>query len=492
MNFSFHKEKVIALDTETTGLRPEVDVPFGFSVSTFSGRSGYWDVREKPKAKQWLKDQLEKFEGTVVMHNAAFDVRMLKHWGIELLHNDIDDTVIREYCIDEHHFEYGLDHLAKIRLKKSKDKDIYQEMADLFGGLPTKNVQMKRIEEAPPKIVSKYAVTDTNLTLELWRWQEDEIERQGIRQIITFEKSLMKTFIRSESRGIRVDLDAAEQAMDKLTPIINRDQKKLNKLAGEEVNVNSSPQVKALYEPKEKQGEWYTNTGHKLPKTPKGNASLGAEVLREMNDPMSALILKIRSSIKMRDTFLGSHIMGHAVNGRVYPKIHQTKGEDGGAGTGRVQYTGPAMGQIPQRDKEQAAIIKPCFLPEEGQLWVESDLASFEVRVFTHLVNHRDMVQELIKKPKTDIHEYVAGISGLPRDPEYPGQPNAKQLNLSMIFNSGNGAIAEKMGMDWQWESFTPKGEANPVVYKKAGAEAKTQAGGSARGEKARAAEART
>jgi DNA polymerase I-like protein with 3'-5' exonuclease and polymerase domains len=37
-----------------------------------------------------------------------------------------------------------------------------------------------------------------------------------------------------------------------------------------------------------------------------------------------------------------------------------------------------------------------------------------------------------------------------------------------MIFNSGNGAIADKMGMDWSWSSFEDK-NGKKVTYKKAG-----------------------
>lgn len=468
--FRFRNERVIAFDTETTGLRPEVDVPFGFSISTLSGQSGYWDVREQPKFKKWLLDELMRFKGTIVMHNASFDVRMVRHWNIDLLECDIDDTVIREYCINEHHFEYSLDHLAKIHLKKTKESDIYREMADLFGGLATRNVQMGRIKKAPSKIVAPYAIGDTDLTLELWQWQQDEIKRQGIERIVAFEKGLMKTFIRSEIRGIRVDLNAADKAISKLTPVIDKKQKQLNKLAGCEVNVNSSPQVKKLFDPMEKDDEWYTNTGHLLPKTPNGNASLGAEVLREMDDPMSRLILAIRSDIKTRDTFLASHVAGHAHGGRVYPSIHQTKGEAGGAGTGRVQYTSPAMGQIPDRDKETAAIVKPCFLPEEGHIWVDSDLSQFEVRVFFHLANIHAIIKSFNEDPNQDTHEFTGKITGLVRNATYPGQANAKQLNLSMIFNSGNGAIAEKMGMPWEWSSFEKGGK--KITYKKAGREA--------------------
>jgi DNA polymerase I-like protein with 3'-5' exonuclease and polymerase domains len=129
------------------------------------------------------------------------------------------------------------------------------------------------------------------------------------------------------------------------------------------------------------------------------------------------------------------------------------------------------MQQIPSRNKVTAAIVKPCFLPDEGQVWVAGDMASFEVRVFAHLVNNASIIQAYKDDPELDFHQYVADISGLVRNAEYSGQPNAKQMNLSMIFNSGNGAIAHKMGMDYKWTSFE-NNAGETITYRKAGPEA--------------------
>jgi len=466
------RSPVIAYDTETTGLSSQKDRPFAFSISTIDGYNIYCDVRQDDQ-RDALVDFFKNYTGLVVMHNASFDVRMTSWFGHDLLKNNIDDTVIRAYCIDEHLHHYSLDYLSKkyTDLHKKGD-DLYVEMAKIFGGMATKNVQMKHISEAPVDLVAPYAIGDTVATLALWQWQEGEIKRQGIHDIVCFEKNLIPTFIRSERRGIRVDLSAAERAVDKLTPVINKKQKELNSLVGSDVNVNSSPQIKRIFEPIESEGEWYTNTGILLPKTPKGGPSIGSEVLRDIPTREAELILQIRSDLKTRDTFLSKHIMKHAHEGRVYPSIHQTKGERGGAGTGRVQYTDPAMGQIPDRDKEVAEIVKTCFLPDEGMLWVDTDLRQFEVNVFIHLVNNNQLIRKMVNEPMTDFHEFVGQLSGLPRNASYNGQANAKQLNLSMIFNSGDGAIAEKMGMSWSWEEFT-SGSGEKVRYKKAGIEAK-------------------
>ena len=460
----------LAFDTEGDGLVYPINKAFGFSVSTPDGKDYYYDMRRDPMAKQWIADEFKKYEGIIICHNASFDHKMSKSAGFDVPLELLDDTVTRACLINEHLMSYSLDDLGKKYLGMSKDDSLYAKMAEVLGGRATKNVQMKQIADAPVEIVAPYAKRDTRLTLNLWDWQKREIDSQGIHQITEFERKLMPTIIRAETRGIRVDLAYAEEAADKLTPLIDEIQYRINKLAGWEFNINSSPQVKKYFNPVERNGIFFVENTI-IGKTPGGNPSLGADYLREINNPMSNMILEVRSLIKTRDTFLRGHVLSHSHSGRVYPTINQNKGEDGGTGTGRLSYQSPAMQQIPSRNKKVAAIVKPAFLPDEGQVWVDIDEASFEVRVFAHLVNNPTIVDAYRNNPSLDFHQFVADLTHLPRNAEYSGQANAKQLNLSMIFNSGNGAIADKMGMPWEWNSFVTRG-GEKITYKKAGDEA--------------------
>ena len=397
---AIHRFPYWSYDTETDGLIYKINEPFGFSVSTPDGNDYYYDLRKTPKAKDWINDQFAKTKGRVVMHNVSFDVKMSDHIGIKIPIEKCTDTVILACQIDEHLHSYDLDSLASRYLNQRKDVQLYEELAKIFGGRATKNVQMRRIADAPFELVARYAKMDSRLTLDLYEWQLREIERQGIDDIVKFEISKMPLFIKTEMQGIRVDLDYAEQAQDKLTPIIDKNQKKLEKINGGPINVDSSPQIKSLFDPVQDGDDWFTKDGEPIGVTPNGGPSINAEILRELGHPAAKLILELRSLHKMRDTFLGKHVLEHAINGRVYPSINQSKGEDGGTGTGRLSYTGPALQQIPSRNKELAAIIKPCFLPDEGHVWVDSDKASFEVRVFAHLVNNAEINKIYAENPE--------------------------------------------------------------------------------------------
>lgn len=464
---------VIALDTETTGLHFKKDQVFGVSLSLPSGDNFYWDIRESPNTIDWLKEELKSYKGTVVFANASFDVKMLSNYGISFDSIDIDDVILRASCIDEHLMHYDLDSLSKLYLGEEKHSDIYAEMAEVFGGRATRNVQMPNLSKFRSDRVGVYAKKDTELTLKLYNFQEEEIKKQGLEKITQFEKGLIKAFIKIEMGGIRVNEGYARKAMDKLGVLVDSMQAKINEHYGEAINVNSTVDIKRVMKPKYDSftKEWSSHDGTILKSTKGGGPSIDAEALRNMKDPGAAMILELRSLIKTKDTFLGGHVLGSVIDGRVYPKINQGKTDTGGTSTGRLSIQEPAMQQIPSRNKKIAEIVKQCFLPDEGHVWVDADMASFEVRVFADLANDSKVIEKYREDPKTDFHRFVAELTHLPRDAQYSGQANAKQLNLSMIFNVGRGAAAEKMGMEWYWDEFVSK-EGEVIRYKRPGDEA--------------------
>lgn len=462
----------MAQDTETTGLDPNAgDRVFGFSVSTPDGKDYYWDVRHQPEAIDAFNRQMKDYKGDIYCHNRSFDWRMSQATGINLPLERTKCTQIQACLINEHEHAYTLDHLAaKYTNDHKKGNQLYTDLAAIFGGRATKNVQIKNISNAPAEVVSPYAKGDTRSTLSLATWQKKEITSQGLEKIVALEERVSPVLLAAETHGIRVDISAAERAVGEISAEIKRMQKKLNDFAGFHCNPQPSGDIKKLFQPVWRDNRWWACDGTPLEETGSGNASLGADALRRMTHPAAETIIDLRGLIKTRDTFLVGHILESAQNGRVYPNINQNKGEDGGTGTGRLSYSGPALQQIPDRNKKIAEIVKTIFLPDEGHTWVDADMASFEVRIFAHLVGTADIVEAYRKDPERDFHQYVADLTGLVRNATYTGQPNAKQLNLSMIFNQGNGTTAEKMGQPWEWESFMSGLE--EVIYKKAGPEA--------------------
>lgn len=462
-------QTILAVDTEATGLGPK-DRAFGISWKHTGNKAQYIDVREQDVRR--FIDVLFSTRCPIVCHNASYDYKMLRNMGVRLPLERLDDTVIRATLIDEHEPNYSLDALAYKHLERKKETEIYQRMAELFGGRPTRHAQIARIAEAPSEIVAPYARQDAELTHDLWQWQQAEIEHQGIEQIIAFERALMPFVIQAECHGIRVDVEAAERAIAHLTGRIDQNLTRLYTLAGEQFNIDSPKQVRAIYEPQRNaEGLWVTAKGILLPVTPKGEPSFSGDALRSINDDLSLGILETRQLIKTRDTFLKGHVLRNAIGGRVYPRINQTKGEDGGTGTGRFSYTEPALQQIPSRTEGAAQVLKSIFLPDEGHIWLDADMQSFEVRTFIHLSRNKTLIQAFLDNPFLDFHQHVGDLMEIPRKAHHAGEVNAKTINLSLLYGSGEGAIADDLGLPWEWATFKQHGRM--IRYRKAGKEAK-------------------
>lgn len=470
---------VVSADVETTGKYWYRDRMFGIAIATWDGErieSQYWDIREKPRVLEAIKIELPKVKRWV-NHSAKFDAHMMLNEGIAVPIDNMECTTVRAALINEHEIHgnhgYNLDDLCRKYIGKGK-VDIWPELASLFGGAPTRAVQIKNLHRAPSALAEKYATPDPALALELWLWQEKEIEKQSLQRIWNLERRVTPFLVEIERQGIRVDEARATASKNAVNAKIAVAQQNLNRLAGGDVNANSAPQMRKLFgctKTVRDDGriEWRTSAGFLLENTDTDGPSVNKDSLIVMaqTDERAAHIMTIRRMDKARQ-FLENHILGHAHNGRVYPNYNQTKSESGlGVGPGRFSIDDPAMQQIPMHDIDVAEIVRPCFLPEVGHSWGCADWKQFEFRWFAHYVNDPKITQTYADNPESDFHQTTANITGITRDRKYAGDTaNAKQINLGLVFGMGEGEMAYNMGMEYEvhvdkhkrvWKTAGPK-----------------------------------
>ena len=441
----------VAVDVETTGLHWWKDRVFGVSLSWWDERtdrpeSFYGDIREGNIYK-WMRDHLPRLQ-KVVNHNIKFDLHMLRESKIVIPLNRISCTMIREAIIDENKYEYGLDALSWKYLKRGK-KDIWPELAKMFGGKPTKEEQAPNLVRAPREMVAEYANMDTANALEIHGHQDTIIREEELENIDALEQRLLGVVVRMEHGGVRVDVDKAEQSANFLDRDVRRQQKELDRLVGRPVNVNSAPQVKVILGVhQDENGNWWTKDKVRLEPTESGKSgSLKTEKLYQCTMPEARYIAEIRASIKARDTFLRKYILEMSHKEYIHANINQTRTEEGdGTYTGRFSITDPALQQIHKRNKKMAAIVRACFIPDEGAEWGCYDWAQKDFRIFGHYVNDPKINQIYADNPAADFHKVTSDITGLPRDrDEKTGGANAKQMNLGLIFGMSAGRMAKEM-----------------------------------------------
>lgn len=469
---------LVSIDVETTGLYWYKDHIFGIAVAAWTGTdivSGYYDTRDNRGVVDVLRTMAPKIKW-LVNHNLKFDANFLRNLFIEVPLDRVECTSVRAALINEHEPSFSLDNLSKKYLNSSK-VDIYPELAAMFGGKPTREAQINNLSRAPAALAGRYAIEDPVLAIKLWQWQEGEIARQGLGRVVCLERDVLAILIQIERHGVRVDEQRARDSMFTVTDKIHKAQSDLNAIAGKPINANSPKQMQAMLGVQKhlidsaRGFEWRTDTGFLLPVTEANGPSIGKDTLMTLStlgDKRAEQVLTLRKMIKA-NSFLKDHILGHAVNGRVYPNYNQTRGDnDLGTGTGRFSINDPALQQIPARDGDIAQIVRSCFLPEPGHLWGCGDWAQFEFRWFAHYTKDSKILEAYRNDPDTDYHQIVSDITGIPRKPRFAGDANSKQINLGMVFGMGKGKMAHEMGLDFtvrygedgrEWYNAGPKAE---------------------------------
>lgn len=441
------------LDFETSGLKywlPEFSV-FGIGVAQ-GDQQWYWDIRQHPGAVEWLKDQNKK-RISWKAHAAQFEYQCSRRLGLDPRSMDLTCTMTSECLIDEHYFQYNLDECASINGIRSEKYEHLERIRVAMGWGDRAEV-LRRLSEAPADLVSQYGSDDARLTLELWRSQVPRLDSQELWRVYELEKQLLPVLADMSYVGVRVDLEAAHAAIPKL----DEAEEKLAREIKEEVGckdsatfVNSPKQMREFFKPEPiSKWQWKTIDGTIVGATKGGKGpSLGQDALRDMQHPVATKILALRKTIKLRDTFIRGHIIGSADGmGYVHTNFNQTRNDsDAGTVTGRLSSTDPALQQITKRDKENAALLRAMFLPDEFQDWGCFDYSQVDFRCAAHLQNVPTVIQAYRENPKLDYHQIVSDMTGIPRNAPYAGAPYTKQINLGLTFGAGEGKMAFMMKM---------------------------------------------
>jgi DNA polymerase I-like protein with 3'-5' exonuclease and polymerase domains len=189
---------------------------------------------------------------------------------------------------------------------------------------------------------------------------------------------------------------------------------------------------------------------HKIsyPRTEKGNPSFTAGNTGWMpKHPhwLPQLIVKADKYNNAAINVLETHILGHAVDGRIHAEIHPHRGESNGTKSFRFSYSDPPLQLMPSRDKELGPLIRRVFLPEEHEVWAKPDISQQEFRFLVHcataqgLRKAKQAAQRYLDDPDTDFHRLVAELTGLDRD-------LAKAVNFAKIYGAGIEKFAAMIG----------------------------------------------
>lgn len=422
----------------------------GVSFAIEDGPSYYLPMRHEAggnldpqKVIAYLTAQSKVFKGDVCGHNLQYDLDYLAH-------NDVvfrdarffRDSMIADPLINELHMRYGLDAVAKRHGLAGKDETKLREAAAAYGLDPKK--EMWRMHA---KYVGEYADQDARLPLEILRRQERIIDDRDIWDIYNLESRLLPVLVKMRRRGVLIDQDAVARNQEYFYQREAELLAEVKRHTGVEIAVGDVWNTQAMAAPLQAIGIEPKLDKHKKPK-------INVDLLKSIEHPVGAALLRARQVNKARTTFLES-IVSYMTNGRIHSTFNQMVRErDGddedtqGAAYGRLSSSDLNMQQqpSPERDPEIGGRIRGCYLPEHGELWAANDYSQQEPRWTTHfaaiakLPKAQETADYYIRDPKADSYDIVAEGAGIKRKP-------AKTIYLGLCYGMQGKKLAMQLGL---------------------------------------------
>ena len=380
---------------------------------------------------RWLQDQLNHGM-SVVFHNAQYDLGWLLTEGIEVK-GTILDTMIAAPLLDENRFSYSLNALGATYLGQRKAEDELRRAAHQHG------VDAKaEMWKLPAGRVAEYAEMDASLTLKLWHVLHKKLIEDDCERILDVELSLLPMIFEMRRRGVKVDVDKAEQTK----AFLEGKEKKLLKEIKDDSDIHLEPwNAKSL-------AMVFDNLGLSYQRTAKSDApSFTKHFLKTHDHPIAKKILEVREYNKANTTFVDT-ILNHQYNGRIHCQFNQLRSDEGGTVSGRFSSSNPNLQQVPSRHPEIKSLIRGLFIPEEGCRWGSFDYSAQEPRWLMHYASltpatrDNERVKEIVdlyQKDDLDFHQLVADMAGVERN-------HAKTINLGIMYGMGIGKLAQTLG----------------------------------------------
>ena len=390
--------------------------PFGLAVSTGPGEAAVVPF----DAAGAILDALEGGRAALAGHDVKDLVRALLE-----LDRDVDrldmDTALAAYIVNPSQRTYDLEELAERLLGLelvSPDEEATEAGMLPFDSGPDVEAEGRRIE-AVRRLVEV-------MRSELSDRDEGELFEE-------FELPLIPVLARMEHAGIGVDRAYLEnmgaELRDKLTALDAR----IQELAGEQFNVNSTDQLR--YVLFEKLG---------LPaikKTSTGKPSTDASVLKKLDHPVVEALLEYREYEKLRGTYVDGYLPLVEADGRIRTRFNQMA-----ATTGRLSSDRPNLQNIPIRS-ESGRTIRRAFIAGEGAEFLVADYSQIELRVLAHMSGDPFLLEAFRKG--SDIHTATAArVWGLDEPEVTPDlRRTAKMINFGLLYGMEAFGLADRLGI---------------------------------------------
>ena len=353
------------------------------------------------------------------------DYVALKPYGIEMK-NMFFDVSIAEYVIDSKtSTSYDIDSISS--------KYVYRTIMskeDLLG----KGTKSLNYESVDLERLDKYVVGMMTTIMESYPKMKKIIdEDQMTRLFYDVEMPLVEVLAEMEYTGIAVDRSILTKLAVEFDAMIERTEKNIYELAGENFNINSPKQLgHILFEKLDLPIIKKTKTGY----------STNAEVLEKLRDKHEIidLITEYRSVVKLKSTYIdGIEALVNERDGRIHSSFNQTI-----TTTGRISSTDPNMQNIPVKTP-MGRQIRKVFIAGDCMSLVDADYSQVELRVLAHMSQDPHMIEAF--NSGEDIHRKTASqVFNIEIDKVTPElRSAAKAVNFGIIYGKSDFGLAQDL-----------------------------------------------
>ena len=290
----------------------------------------------------------------------------------------------------------------------------------------------------PREDIAAYACKEAVMALRLKPVLEKEVEKEGMTTLLKdVELPLSVVLAGMEISGVRLDVEALNEAAAELEGRLQVLEKDIYSLAGEEFNVGSPSKVGEILFDKLKLDE-------KAKKTKTGQYSTSEDVLEKIagKNPIVGKILEYRQLKKLLTTYLTA--LPAAINpstGKVHTVYNQTV-----TATGRISSSAPNLQNIPVRE-DQGREIRRAFIADPGHLFLSADYSQIELRLVADFARDETMLDAF--KNGDDIHAITAAkiYNKKTEDVTADERRHAKTANFGILYGISAFGLAQRLGI---------------------------------------------
>ena len=430
------ESKVLALDTETTGLDYMDSKLVGISLSVKPGEAAYIPLAHSYEEQlitenvlKKLKPLLESNEAKVVGQNIKFDKNILSRYGIEL-DSIKNDTMLMSYVLNSTASRHNMNALALHYLNYKTTT--FEEVAG-------KGVKQITFDKVPMDKALHYASEDADITLRLYEELKSKLEKEpSLNELLEeIEIPLIEVLSDMERCGTLVNEKVLKAQSKDFNKRIKRLEDNAYSLAGEEFNLGSPKQLQEIF---------FEKLNYPiLQKTPGGQPSTAENVLQQLSEDyeLPKIILEHRTLSKLKSTYTDKLPLQISSNtGRIHTSFNQT-----GTSTGRLSSSDPNLQNIPIKTEDGRRIRQAFVAAKECQL-VSADYSQIELRVIAHLSKDEVLIKAF--KEGQDIHSSTASeVFGVGID-EVSGDQrrSAKAINFGLIYGISAFGLSKQLGIN--------------------------------------------